>query len=195
MNHKLFTILLLALGLLVPSATLHAQKLRSDDETARALPAEWRDVAHLPDGFPADFQSTLTARIPDGKGGALDLSEPPSDAYLAELRQRAERGELFDYYFLPSHDRYRNGPGHRMAMSFSLISRTATSPPTANTAISSTASGSRTSAAIISSTAPAAMPTTPSRPPAMPTARSGCWNIAPSNSCPPDAAPSRPPIP
>lgn len=111
MKHLPFPICLLALSILFPAATLRAGKLRSDAETARALPPEWRNVAHLPDGFPSDFQPVLAARIPDGKGGALDLSQPPSAGYLAELRRRAERGELFDYYFLPRDERFRKGPG------------------------------------------------------------------------------------
>jgi len=93
------------------AGVLHAQKLRSEEATAQALPAAWREVKHLPEGFPADYRPPISAKVPDGRGGVIDLSRAPSPDDIANLRRRAQRGELFDYYYLPGHDRYGKGPG------------------------------------------------------------------------------------
>jgi len=75
------------------TGVLHAEKLRSEEEAAKALPAAWRDVKHRPEGYPADYRPPVSAKVPDGRGGVIDLSRAPSPDDIADLRRRAQRGE------------------------------------------------------------------------------------------------------
>ena len=66
----------------------------TDAETMRRLPEAWREVKHLPNGFPADFHPELVSKVPDGKGGTLDLSAKPTPDELAALKDRCIKGNI-----------------------------------------------------------------------------------------------------
>jgi hypothetical protein len=93
------------------ASAVSAAPRRTEAEMREAVPVAWRDVKHLPDGFPADFEPPLAAKIPDGKGGAIDLAAPPSAADLKAIKDEVSKGFGLGWYFLPKEDRYRKGPG------------------------------------------------------------------------------------
>ena len=55
---KWFPTVFLLLCIPAPS---QAQRLRPEKEAGRALAEKWRNVEHLPDGFPANFRPEIAA--------------------------------------------------------------------------------------------------------------------------------------
>ncbi len=109
-NRYFLPLAVLLISLILPNWT-GAQRLKPEAEAAKAVPKEWRNIKHLPRGFPKDFQPKIAANAPDGQGGFVEFDKRPSAEKLADLRKRAEKGYLLDYYFLPREERYRKGPG------------------------------------------------------------------------------------
>ncbi|MDC1004328.1 hypothetical protein OAQ34_01765 [Opitutales bacterium] len=79
----------------VYGSELSESDLLSEKEALRRLPKEWHNVKHLKDGFPEGFKPKLYTKVPIENGGVFDLTKPPTEEQLAELKKRAIAGDFF----------------------------------------------------------------------------------------------------
>ncbi|PHR97268.1 MAG: hypothetical protein COA78_27840 [Blastopirellula sp.] len=82
----------------------------SDEEALASLPKKWHDAKHLPEGFPEDFEPSLTGIYDGGNGEIYDFNKAIDPALLKKINEMGKKAMLNKYYFVVF-PRYAKGPG------------------------------------------------------------------------------------
>ncbi|MEM1443131.1 MAG: SGNH/GDSL hydrolase family protein, partial [Verrucomicrobiota bacterium] len=87
--------------------------LYDEEDAALALVDAWKGLERLTQGFPDSLSRSMEPAgiIPDGDGGSFDITQPPAEEVLAQLKTDYQEGYGLGWYFLPKESRYREGPG------------------------------------------------------------------------------------